>query len=248
MHQLVLAASTATVLAVWAFVGVRILLVARRTRGFAEFSLGLSCFLLGGLAVPTSAMAHLSVPSSIAPAIGITSAIVTMTGFTLLFAFTARAFHFQERWAMALVWAMALYGLFYVIGNGQSWLAVETRVDSSALQRQWAPFTICPALVGFSWTGLEAARQYRMMRRRFALGMADAVVTNRMLLWGLLSAVAIGDALFAGTFLYLGSPLGREIQQVITGMGTIVASVCLVLAFAPPKAYLRWVRRVGAES
>ena len=43
----------------------------------------------------------------------------------------------------------------------------------------------------YVWTAFEGFRYYGMMKKRMALGLADAVVTNRFLLWALCGLVSL---------------------------------------------------------
>ena len=71
-----------------------------------------------------------------------------------------------------------------------AWIQFSGGVLSPAV---WRSVLSVAFLATFAWTSSEALRYYGLMRRRFALGLADAVVVNRFLIWG--GGAAISTAL-----------------------------------------------------
>jgi len=91
---------------------------------------------------------------------------------------------------------------------------------------------------------LEGMRYYRMMRKRMALDLADAVVTNRFLLWGFSGLTSLAWISVSAFFLAIGANLGTDpIPVTVTSAGGILNTVLMVLIFMPPAAYVRWVER-----
>jgi hypothetical protein len=91
---------------------------------------------------------------------------------------------------------------------------------------------------------LEALRQYGMAKRRMALGLADPLVANRFLLWGLVASfqVAIQAAslgLHVRGMGILADPLGLALVTA----GSLLAAAMMWLAFLPPAAYRKFVER-----
>lgn len=98
-------------------------------------------------------------------------------------------------------------------------------------------------VAALGWGAAEALLYWGRMRRRERLGLADPVLTNRFLLWG----VSAGSAA-------LGTAIG-VVHSLVTGVASLesppilasasahglVAAVGMWLAFIPPRAYLRWV-------
>jgi hypothetical protein len=88
------------------------------------------------------------------------------------------------------------------------------------------------------------------MQRRARVGLGDPVVANRFLLWAIGAGMA-GAGSLVGTLvgLVLGQPLGQLPVLTLTLSCFGMTSACaLWLAFAPPEAYLRWVRRREATA
>jgi hypothetical protein len=75
------------------------------------------------------------------------------------------------------------------------------------------------------------------------LGLADPVVVNRFLLWG----IACTSSLFISLVNVATALVGLSIVQYQPAMITsallgVVNSILLILAFLPPASYLRFIR------
>lgn len=108
----------------------------------------------------------------------------------------------------------------------------------------------------------ESFRYWAMLRRRLRLGLADPVVANRFLLWGVWAACStlnfVADLasrttywLIFGTIqpvpAYLDAMVGPTI--LVTMVLGAVSAVTLFLTFFPTPAYLRWVQaRTAAQA
>ena len=104
--------------------------------------------------------------------------------------------------------------------------------------------------LAFLWSGIESGRYYLLLRKRMSLGLADAVVTNRFLLWGVSAGAAgLGCAISTG-FQWSTGVVPHEVGWVLACSSAhgLVAAIGMWLAFAPPAAYARFIasRRVGA--
>jgi hypothetical protein len=93
------------------------------------------------------------------------------------------------------------------------------------------------------WGSVEALRYWGMMRKRVRLGLADPVVANRFLMWGI-GAGAAGWGSFVGfaAQVITGVP-SLEIPWVTisSSLHGLLAAVALSLAFLPPEAYRRFI-------
>jgi hypothetical protein len=118
----------------------------------------------------------------------------------------------------------------------------------------WAGRTAAPLFIA-----IESFRWWGMLRRRLRLGLADPVVTDRFLLWGVWAACStlnfVADLasrsfywLVFGTIQpvpeYLAATVGPTIA--ITMALGCVSAVTLFLTFFPTRAYLRRVQARGA--
>jgi hypothetical protein len=76
------------------------------------------------------------------------------------------------------------------------------------------------------------------------IGLGDPVVANRLWLWALMGASSLGAALVnAITIVYGIMPLEDPVVLVLTTCSGLVQATALLLALAPPAAYIDWVAR-----
>ena len=94
-----------------------------------------------------------------------------------------------------------------------------------------------------AWSATEAFLYWNALRKRMRIGLADPLVTNRVLLWGVATGMAamgtgIGAAAqhFAGVIEFQNS----WVTLCYAGHG-LVAAIGFWLAFNPPKNYVRWI-------
>jgi hypothetical protein len=93
------------------------------------------------------------------------------------------------------------------------------------------------------WGAAESLRYYAMMRRRLKLGLADPLVTNRFLLWGLgIGAAGLGSAISMTAVLATGQHM-LELSWVTASnsLHGFTSAVLMWVAFIPPGFYRRFV-------
>ena len=101
---------------------------------------------------------------------------------------------------------------------------------------------------GMLWGCIEAQHYHAAMRRRLALGLADPVVTNRFLLWGIAMGAGVMAAL-TGLFMTIFGMVGPEAwPYVVLGVFATVSPVAQWFAFFPPRGYCEWVQGPAAEA
>ena len=225
-------------------VGVRLLLVARRTRGFPELVLGFSLAAITGVGYPIVLLTELR--ETIGPlltfAADLVGSFAAATGFAGFYVFTWRVFRPDSRWAAALT---TLGSSATLVATAVTvWLAigVESSEEKFRIVQSWEIPLFASAAIGFLWSAFEALRYHAILRRRLALGLADRIVANRVLLWGLTTASA-GTALVIFTLLLSAgvNHLTAPVALFTAAVCGLLASVFLYLAFLPPAAYLRWL-------
>ena len=94
------------------------------------------------------------------------------------------------------------------------------------------------------WGSSEALHYWNGMRRRMRLGLADPVVANRFLLWGLgAGAAGIGSAV-GGVMQWWTQLPPLEMPWVLlsSSLHGLAAAVAMWLAFIPNAAYTRMIR------
>jgi hypothetical protein len=161
-------------------IGVRVMWLARRTRGLPEFAMALGLLLMGGLGYP--------------------------------------------------ILILAQFGSFLPDGA-----------------RVWFLYAQIGVVV-FLWSAIESLRYFARLRKRQKIGLADAVVANRFLLWGVgtlcaASVTTITQILQTMGIDTNGTPAGAA---AIAPLG-LIASGTLWLAFLPPARYSRWVTARAAR-
>lgn len=248
--SLLLLLSTLAYVSVGIAVGIRLVRLARRTRGFPERMLGIACLSGPGLLAPCLVVVHaLAEPEWVVRA----AAFVGQIGYALfcsvMVLFTWQCFRPEEAWARWLARASIVVVVFAAAGGMARALGLAPVLELRDMDH-WTYRTIgFASLLGHAWTGVESFSYYGRMRKRSALGLADAVVTNRFLLWGL---VAIGALVASGTPLVVGLLGGDSYHDLPTriagALATIFGSVCLQLAFLPPQPYVSWLRARAASA
>lgn len=241
---LVLLLSTAAYVGVGIAVGIRLTRLALRTRGFPERMLGIACLAGPGLLAPCMVVVHAVPHPELVVRI---AAFLGQLGYALfcsvMVLFTWRCFRPDAAWARWLARAtIAAVAFAAAVGIARA-LGAAAAPELKDMNHWAFRLTGFASLVGQLWTGLESFAYYGRMRKRRALGLADPVVTNRFLLWGLVSLCAL---VAAGVPLLVGMLGGDSFNDVPTRLAgaaaTIVGSVCLQLAFLPPQSYVSWLK------
>ena len=117
----------------------------------------------------------------------------------------------------------------------------EIRIGSEVVGESLLQTT--PVLAAYLWTGWEAFHYHGLMRRRARLGLADAAVSDRFLLWGLMALCVAAGVLLNSVALALRIEI-LESPWILLGSSAtgLAQALLLVLAFVPPSSYLAWVR------
>ncbi len=227
-------------------VGLRLLALGRRTREQPELLMGLGLLLVAVLGAPLAAVGRLpgmlgTAPGDFLFALGLAA---TQLGIALFCAFTSRVFRRDALWATLLLVVVAA-------ALGAEWLGLLHASERGATMEQILPHTrpwgiaiLATLAFAFGWTGCESFAYYRRLRRQLALGLADPIVANRMLLWAVAGFATVGlCAVIAACMLSGLAPLRHVLPLGVIGTAALLASLCWLLAFAPPAPYLEAVRR-----
>jgi hypothetical protein len=246
--NLVLLLSTLAYVGVGIAVGVRLVRLALRSGGFAERMLGIACLTGPGLVAPCLVVVNaLPEPEWAVRA----SAFLGQLGYavfcTVMVLFTWQCFRPDEGWARWLAWgsiATVLVGASLGVARALGLAEAAELKDMNHLGFRLIGFA---SLVGHAWTGLESFVYFGRMQKRSKLGLADPVVMNRFLLWGLVGVnamIASGVPLFVGL---LGGDSFNDVPTRLAGAAaTIFGTVCLQLAFLPPRSYVAWLEARAA--
>jgi len=228
------------ILIVTMFVGGRLLLAARRTRQIPELAIGFStlAIALGPLlrfAGQRMAQSNTSFSALTLFSIGNLLSILSSVAVGLAM---WKIFRTRNPWARILFWTLTA-----VVAVDWCWItfsgpAIEGWVFSEKkfwMQLACATFSL--------WAVIECFRNYRMMKKRVALGFCEPLVANQVLLWAFsLSAsliVNVGESLlnrFFGITLLQSSALLLS----VVGLG-VGANLGMWFAFFPPAYYRAWL-------
>ena len=238
-------------------VGVRLLRVGRGEERRPELALSIyflaSAFLstvcqgivYGGLIDP-----RLALDERIGRAVLGLGILGMAVGGAAIFLFTWQTFRRDSNWAR---WA-ALAGSCLALGG----FGFEA-VHEGFLLRPVPGVGHWTAWLGRSapmvWVTVESFRYWAILRRRLRLGLADAVVVNRFLIWGIWSAAnfvnLVADPAARAVYVTLAGSSTEFVMEVmrpvmIGTMGVtmilgIVSAATLFLTFFPTAAYRRWV-------
>lgn len=233
---------------------VRLVRLSMRTGGRPERLLGLALGMTGGvgygllIVVSLATRARAGETSLLFTALGMLGKAVHDVGVVLMLAFILSVFRPSERWARVLAAAMTLTLAVGYVGNALTG-------GFSGTQRlgfwYWVGFSVIGTYP--MWGAAEAFRYHQLMRKRQALGLADPVVVNRFLMWGvasLFAVAAIWTVTLPGLLGVFGLPLETQLRWSpfvlsLTGIWGIGAIASYWLTFFAPRWYLA---RIAAPS
>ncbi len=223
-----------------AIVGVRLLLLAHRTRQLPELYFGLSFVSLGVIGYPLSIVARKAAMAG-APVPGLLPAALIFQDIAAITMFLATWQTFRPR----ARWPLAVTGLG-VLGFAGSLLG-DSIASGSWLLRDggfWYEVGFWTRAGAYVWAAIESGRYAANMRLRLQLELADPVIVDRFDLWTI-STTAIS---FAFAFFYMGRLWADNVATSVpvlaaTSICGLVAGMTVWLAFLPPEWYVARVRR-----
>jgi len=227
-------------------VGLRLIALARRTRGLPELVMGLGLFLMGGVSYPLTVLAFeaegLGLPLRSALVAGYMA--LNGLGMTAIALFTHRVFRPRSPWAAAGVVGVAAgyagAAVAQLAGPG-----LEELVLTQQGPWNWSLFVAAATPL---WAGGESLHYHLKLRRRLALGLAEPAVVDRFRLWcvAMWSASAMTSLAIALESLGI-STVGSAAGGLVLGPLGVAVGGSLWLAFFPPETYLRRVRRAAQQ-
>ena len=243
--------ATLAFIAVGLLVGIRLLSLAARTRGLPEATLGLGMLLIVGVGYPI-ALAGMALGAAdgsalVADALVSGARILMGIGWSCVWIFTWRVFRPDAAWARGAAGAgIALQLLCATVSAVQTW-AVDA--PGALTPTPWSNGTQVLALAIYGWTFVEALHYHRRMRRRLLLGLADAAVANRFLLFALVAVFSFLSLVVPTAYNLAGTDVSASswvrLSSVLSGLP---CAATLYLAFLPPPRYAAWVRRRAAAA
>ena len=220
--------------------GVRLLLLARRTGELPELLIGLAVLGIGPLGYGLSMLASAAAGWS-----AITGATIQGSAFVAIFIGSAAqclfvwyVFRRQAVWARPLVYAMIT-----MLATAYAMDILEHGLVNRSHDGFWYRAGMFLRLLVMVWSSVESLLYWSRLRRRLRLGLADPVVTNRFLLWGLSSAAAFFGSALIFVFATLTGVDPNQIPSLTltASLHGLVAAVAMWFAFQPPAFYVRWL-------
>ncbi|MFK7896529.1 MAG: hypothetical protein AB8G23_11870 [Myxococcota bacterium] len=232
------------------WVGLRLLLLARRTNQLPETLVGASLFLSGGLglalAIGAEAIPGLSV--EVAHLIRCISIMLSAVGYGALYLFVWLVFRRKAIWGK-LLFALCTGAL--LVGTVGDILTREAGEPLLGVAAKFGPFAILSVfsrMVAYGWASWESFAYYGMMNRRVAIGLADEALANRFWHWGVCMSscfmvwvVVLVDKAFGG----MGIP--GEVLAVASSLLGFVTAAAIHQAFFPKRAMAADSAGVGAN-
>jgi hypothetical protein len=224
------------------WVGIRLLLLWSRTRQMPELLMGIGVLGIGPLGFGIAMAAFLSSQTSphLAKFLVAIASTTVATGVGAKYVFNWLIYHPRSRAAKGAAFAAIALLAGSVVGDG-----LTNHFAPEAWQEPGFPQLRQALQVGaLCWGSAEAFGWWRRMQRRVAIGLGDAVVANRFLLWGIgAGAAGLGSAIGTVVGFVAGRPMtdlpGLTLALSLFGLASASA---LWLAFVPPVRYLGWVR------
>lgn len=229
-------------------VGLRLLALARRTRGVPETTLGLGLFLIVGVGFPVALAGRAIVePAPEAARLLLSLApLLLNAGWIGVWVFTWRVFRAGSRAARTAT-GLAIVALIALAGASatRNFFVPADRIAGPSIP---GTATQLLALGVYVWTTVEALRQHAMQRRRLVLGLGDPVVANRFLLWALVGIFSFASLVGTTVANILGVDAnGVPALRLALSAAGLACAATLYLAFRPPAAYVAWVRTSAAR-
>jgi hypothetical protein len=230
-------------------VGLRLVWIgARRNVGPAwSCGLGFTFIALVGQPLQAASGSYTGTLGEINHGLAAAGLLFVTAGLASFFAFTLTVFRRQSRWAWILTCAAILALTVFAFGRIGAMASADRALRAVVVGAPWSKGIGTISMICYAWLGIEGLLEWSKSRKRLALGLADPVVSNRFLMWGLFGT---STALLSAFLLYLQITTTEGSQSLAgqlatTGFG-LVSATTVMLAFFPPERYLALVRARAA--
>lgn len=238
-------------IAVVVTLGVRLLLLALRSRQLPESLLSIHFLLCCGLGylLMVTGLSAANEPDLLPPAI-VTGMIAAGTLCSCVGVFAGICFNYlvfqrNEPWARGLVALSALALTSGFIGYGTSGGFAHGRFEGPWFWLYYGTYA-----VGAAWVMFEPLRYHASMKKRLRLGLAEPLVVNRFLLWGIGSVgrflMVVGGVIPSVLFARVGAEFVPGIVSftlIAVALVGLVVAVSYWLTFFPTQRYVRFIER-----
>ena len=218
-------------------VSARLLALALRTRELPELLVGLNLALSGALGYPVAIYARVVHDPALRAALQILHGAMMVVGLTSVVIFNWRVFRPADAWArrLSIAYPAVLVALFAWQTAAPGWAEFAKHTSG--------PWRVLPygTLFALGWAGIESLLYYQKLRKRLALGLAEAVTTDRLRLWAIAMLAAFMTSLLVQVVRSMGVAMTGSVTGLIVGPLGIVSASAMWLAFLPPQRYVDWV-------
>ncbi len=226
-------------------VGMDLLRRAAKTRGLAEFFLGLA-FVFNGLSYFFADLPSIIDNDAILNEFSYIGRIFASSCALTIAVFAWRVFRPEAAWAKWIVWTN---GVLLLLG-----------LTVSALEGDWEgtyPLTYTGfwfewlgGIVPFIWFSVESLRAYSRSRRQVRIGLSNPIVSNRYLLIGLYGTLAsITYPVFLWMYIeYERHGVWSDPLSLFTGIVELFSLAALWISFSAPAFYRRWIANARASA
>jgi hypothetical protein len=220
-------------------VGLRLIALYRRTHQLPELAMGLSFFTSGFLSTAMNLFGnHAQADPVVAMWLRLAAALISYVGYALMAFFVWRVFR-RDAAGAALFSASAV-----PLAAGFAMQAVSTRpvlpapIDAGF----WVAFA--GQVIAYGWAAAETLHYWVLLRRRARIGLAEPLLVNRFLLWGIANATVVG--IWAEVAWSMAGHETAVISDASYLRMALLGFACAAttwLAFFPPRRYARRFER-----
>ena len=219
-------------------VGLRLVALAGRTGRAPELLIGLGVLGIGPIGFGLQTGAGLVDDPRTAETLAAAGAVALAVGIWAKLIFNWLVYRRDRRVAQIATALLA-------IGVGAQLLA-QPMLGSFLAAARNVPLSSARNFIqvaALAWGAAEALAYWVRLRKRARLGLADGVLVNRFLMWGVSAAAAgLGTAIGIAASLATGAQV-LEMPAILASSSAfgLVAAIGMWLAFAPPRAYVAWL-------
>jgi hypothetical protein len=162
-------------------------------------------------------------------------------------AFTREVFHREKPWARPLLWSVVVLliaGL--AISAQQGDLEGMAPIGNPGFWFEWVG-----QVIPFVWVAVASLCAYVSACRRARIGLSDALVANRYMLFGCFGLLQLATiVLLIPMYIGYESDNGgfTDTMDQLLGALEMLTIAMIWLAFFPPRTYRAWIERAAARS
>ena len=221
-------------------VGVQLVRQGRRDGGFGVQGIAVAAILVGGLGLVTIPIGEAMRSEPFGPPLNIFGEVVMRVGMALLVVFIWRVF----RPSGALGIFLLVLSLSVLAGSITWDLIAQPRSQAYDDSLPSAYANQLGIAVQFLWATLESFNHWLQSRKRLALGLVEAVVCNRFLLWTIACGAFVGVGVFA---CFAGAARGAG-NETLAALFTMTRSFLYVTKTAAIALGYFWPDSLGARA